>query len=123
LHQSRFQTACHDLLKQLLKQLRLLETTVTILGERGVVRNLLVEPQSRKPAPRQMHAQFLHQLALTGNAVQIADQQDAQQKLGIDRRTAGIAITRFQLFAHKGKTDVLFDQPQQMRLRNLTSRK
>ena len=49
----------------------------------------------------------------------IADQQNAQQKLGINGRTAGIAVTRFQLLPHKGKADVLFDQPQQMSLRNL----
>ncbi len=48
-----------------------------VLRERGVVRNLLIETQTRKPAPRQMHAQFLHQLALTGDAIQISDQQDA----------------------------------------------
>jgi len=43
------------------------------------MRDLLIEAQTREPAPRQMHAQFLHQLALAGDAVQIADQQDAQQ--------------------------------------------
>jgi hypothetical protein len=40
-----------------------------------------------------MHAQFLDQLALTGDAIQVADQQDAQQKLGINRRPARIAVT------------------------------
>ena len=66
-----------------------------------------------------MHAQFLDQLALAGDAVEIADQQDAQQKLGIDRRPARLAVAVLQLFAHEGKADVLFDEPQQMGLRNL----
>jgi hypothetical protein len=35
-----------------------------VLGERGVMRDLLIESQSRKPPPRQMHAQFLHQRPL-----------------------------------------------------------
>jgi hypothetical protein len=35
-----------------------------------------------------MHAQFLHQFAFAGDAIQIADQQDAQQKLGINGGTA-----------------------------------
>jgi hypothetical protein len=65
---------------------------VPILGKRGVVRNLLIEPQTGKPAPRQMHAQLLHQLAFTGDAIQVADQQDAQQQLGINRRPAGQAV-------------------------------
>ena len=62
-------TMRHNLLKQLLEQLRLLESPVPILGERGVMRNLLIESQSGKPAPCQMHAQLFHQLALAGDAV------------------------------------------------------
>jgi len=83
------------------------------------MRNLLIEAQTGEPASRQVHAQLLHQLPLAGDAVQIADQEDAQQKLGINGRPAGIAVTRFQPLPHKGKADVLFDQPQQMSLRNL----
>ena len=83
------------------------------------MRDLLIEAQSGEPAPRQMHAQFLHQLAFAGDAIQIANQQNAQQKLGVDGRTAGIAVTRLQLLPHKGKADMFFDEPQQMSLRNL----
>ncbi len=43
LHQAHFDTLPHDLLKQLLKQLRLLEPSVSILREGGVVRDLLIE--------------------------------------------------------------------------------
>src|SRR6266567_3280926 len=110
--QSSIQAARHNLFKELLEQLGLLETTVPILGERGVVRNLLIKAQAGKPAPGQMHPQFLHQLALTGNAVQITNQPDAQQKLGVNRRSAGLAITRLQRLAHKGEADVLFDKSQ-----------
>src|SRR5271165_1859473 len=83
------------------------------------MRDLLIETQTGEPAPRQVHAQLLHQLPLAGDAVQIADQQDAQQQLGINRRSASIAVTRFQLLPHKGKADVPLDQPQQMSLWNL----
>jgi hypothetical protein len=89
----RNQTTGYDLFKQLLEQLRLLESSVPILRERGVVRNLLIETQAPKPAPRQMHAQLFDQLALAGDVVQIADQQDAQQKLGINRRPSRLAVT------------------------------
>ena len=47
LHQSHFHTLPHDLFKQLLEQLRLLKPSVPVLGERGVMRNLLIEPQTR----------------------------------------------------------------------------
>ena len=73
-----------------------------VFRKRGVVRDLLIEAQTGEPAPRQMHAQFLHQLPFAGDAVQIADQQNAQQKFGINGRTAGIAVTRFQPLPHEG---------------------
>jgi hypothetical protein len=60
------------------------------------VRNLLIETQAGKPAAGQMHAQLLHQLAFIGDAMQVADQQDAKQKLRINRRTAGLAVTLLQ---------------------------
>ena len=119
LHQAHFHTLAHDLLKQLLEQLRFLKPSVPVFRERGVMRDLLIEAQTGEPAPRQMHAQFLHQFPLAGDAIQIADQQDAQQQLGINRRTAGLAVTRFQPLPYKGKADVFFDEPQQVGLRNL----
>ena len=66
-----------------------------------------------------MHAQFLHQLAFAGDAAQVADQQDAQQQLGVDRRAARLSVTVLQLLAHKAKAEVLFDEPQQMSFWNL----
>jgi hypothetical protein len=35
------------------------------------MRDLLIEAQTGEPAPGQVHTQFLHQLPLTGDAVQI----------------------------------------------------
>ena len=67
-----------DAFKQLLEQLRFLKPSVPVFGERGMMRNLLIEAQTGEPAPGQMHAQLLHQLALAGDAVQVANQQYAQ---------------------------------------------
>ena len=66
-----------------------------------------------------MHAQFLDQLALARDAIQIADQQDAQQKLGINRGTPHLAVALLQPLAHKSKADVFFDETQQVGLWNL----
>src|SRR5712691_1087363 len=63
--------------------------------------------------------QLLHQLAFTGDAIQVADQQDAKQNLGIDRRAACLAVTWLQPLAHEGRVDVFFDEPQQVGFRNL----
>jgi len=62
----------HDLLKQLLEQLRLLKPPMPILRVHRMMRDLLVESQPGEPAPGQMHAQFLHQFALAADAVEIA---------------------------------------------------
>jgi hypothetical protein len=119
LHQPHLHTLPHDLLEQLLEQLRFLKPPVPVLGERGMMRYLLIEPQPGEPPPRQVHAQFFHQLALAGNAVEIADQQNAQQQLRINRRSTRLTVAVFQLLPHKLEADVLVDQPQQMMLGNL----
>jgi len=61
---------------------------MTVLGKRGVIRNSLIEAKPGKPAPSQMHTQLLDQLAFTRDAVQAADQQNAQEEFRIDRRSA-----------------------------------
>jgi hypothetical protein len=54
LYQPHFHTLPNDLLEQLLKQLRLLKPSVPVLGERGVMWNLLIETEAGEPPPRQM---------------------------------------------------------------------
>jgi hypothetical protein len=66
-----------------------------------------------------MNAQFLHKLALARNAVDIPDQQHAQQEFGLDRASDGLAVSVFQLLLHKLKLTLLIDEPQQMVFRNL----
>ena len=92
LHQPHLHALSHDLFEQLLEQFRLLETPVSVLGECGVMWNLLIETQPGEPSPRQVHTEFFHQLAFARDAVQIADQQNAQQQLGINRRPPGSAV-------------------------------
>src|SRR5271154_6532776 len=54
-----------------------------------------------------------------GDAVQVANQQDAQQKFGIDGRSPRVAVAVLQPLADKGEADVLIDEPQQVVLRNV----
>src|SRR5215469_7293189 len=83
------------------------------------MRNFLIEPQAGEPAPRQVHAQLFHQLALTGDSVQVADQQDAQQQFGIDGWPPAVAIAILQFRSYKIEADVAVNQAQKMVLRNL----
>jgi hypothetical protein len=66
-----------------------------------------------------MHARFLNDLALVADAGQISNQQDAQQKLGVNQRPTGLAIAILQLLAHETEVDVHIDQPQQVALSKL----
>jgi hypothetical protein len=42
-HQSGCDATGHELLKQLRKQIRFLESSMPVLGKRGMVRNLLIK--------------------------------------------------------------------------------
>jgi hypothetical protein len=57
-----------------------------------VMRNFLIETETCEAAPCQMHAQFLNELSLAADAIQIANQDNAQQQFWIDRRTTSVAI-------------------------------
>src|SRR5271169_6564583 len=112
------QTASHTLidyaLEQLLKQIRLLEASVPVLGKRRVMGNLLVEAQAGEPAPSPVHAQLLHQLPLAADAVQVPQQQNPQQHFRINRGSPGVAVGVVQLFVDEVETDVTIDEAQQM---------
>src|SRR5215510_5935050 len=118
-HQSYFHTLPHDLLKQLLEQLRFLKTSMSVLRERRVMRNLLIKTQPGEPAPRHMHAQLFHQLPLARDTVEIADQQQAQQQFGVDGGPTLVAIASLQLPSYEIEVDMTIDQAQQMIFRNL----
>jgi hypothetical protein len=53
---------------------------VPVLGERGMVRNLLIEAKTGEPAPGQVHAEFFHQLAFTGKEIAVAFQAGVHEK-------------------------------------------
>jgi hypothetical protein len=78
------------------------------------MRNFLVEAETGEPAPRKVHAQLLHKLALTADPVQIANQQNAQQELRIDGWTTSFAVAVLQSLAYETEIDMLINQPQQM---------
>src|SRR6185312_6507384 len=89
LYQPCLDTLLHDPLEQLLKQVRFLKSTVPILREGRMIRDLLVETESGEPTPGQVHAQLFYQPPLARNAIQIPQQQNAQQYDRINRWAAG----------------------------------
>src|SRR5258708_4225432 len=118
-HQPSLDATGDDLLKELLKQIRFLESSMPVLGKRRMVRNLLIEAESREPSPRQMHAQLFHQFPLARDPVEIADQQHAQQQFRVDGWPSRVAVRVLQLGSNKVEVDVAINQAQQMIFRNL----
>jgi hypothetical protein len=53
-------------------------------------------------------------MALAGDALQVADQQDAQQEFRINRRTTGSGVAVVQPLSYTFKADVPVDPPQQV---------
>ena len=66
-----------------------------------------------------MHVQLFHQLPLTRDPVEIADQQHAQQQFGIDRWSSRVAVGVLQLRSNKIEADVTVNETEQMVFRNL----
>ena len=76
--------------------------------------NRLVEAQTRKPPVGKVRTDLVKQPPFTRDSVEIADQQDAQQKLGIDRRPGNLTVEWRQLFANRSKVHVSVDRAQQV---------
>jgi hypothetical protein len=74
-----------------------------VLGECRVVRDLVVQIELAKPSIGQMQLDFLGELALRADAVAVADDEHPDHQLGIDRRTADVAVMGLELFVQVGK--------------------
>ena len=59
------------------------ENDLPILGEFRVMWNLLIEAEASEPAISEMHSDILNEAALTRDAVEVSDQQNAEQNLWI----------------------------------------
>src|SRR6202042_465811 len=91
-HDPFFHTARHNGLEQLAQEIALAEATVSVLGERGMIGDVAVEPQSTEPAIGQIEMDLLAQPSLRANAEAVADDQHPDQQLGINRGTPDLAI-------------------------------
>ena len=119
LHQACLQTAAHDLFEHSPKHTRLAKASVSILRERRVIRNLLLEVQPREPTIGQMHPDFFQQTTLTDNPVEVAQQQQSQQHLGINRGPTGRTVEALHSLTHKAQIDLLINDSEKVVLGNL----
>jgi len=114
LHEPDVDALSHDALEEIAEDRRITKAAVPIFGKRRMIWNRLVEDQTRKPSVGKVQTDLVKQPPLTRDSVEIADQQDAQQNLGIDRRPANLTVEWRQLFANRSKVDVSVDRAQQV---------
>jgi hypothetical protein len=90
------------------------ESAMPVLGERGVVGNLSLESKSAEPAVRQMHTHLFYQASFTGDSVQIAHQQKAQENFRVNRGTANGTVCISQPFSDESEIDEAIEALQEM---------
>jgi hypothetical protein len=92
--------ACpHNGLEHMPKGIALAKAAVPIDRERRMVGHLVVEIETTEPAIGKVKLHFLAQPALRTDAVTVADNQHPDHELGIDRRSADLAVEGPQLLA------------------------
>ena len=69
-----------------------------------MVRHLVIEVQAAEPAERQPIGDLLAQPPLRANAVAVADEEHADEQLGVDGRPAGVTIMVGELVAQIRKS-------------------
>ncbi len=79
----------------------------------------MIEAEASERAISKMHPNVLDQTSLTRDAVQVSDQENAEQHFGVDRWLTRVAAVCLQCFANKREVDVAINKPQQMIFGNM----
>ena len=93
----------HNRLEHLAQDVTVAKAAVTIDRERRVIRNLGLEVEATKPAIGKVELDLFAQPPLRADAVTVANNEHADQQLGIDRGSADLAIEPLQLRAQLGQ--------------------
>ena len=110
-HQPFPHAALQDLLEHETQRVTVAETAVPVLGERRVIRHLIFQAQPAEPAIRQVEMDFLAQPPLGPDAEAISNDQHANQQLGINRGSAGMAVERGEVLVQLTQVKKLIYSP------------
>ena len=99
LDEPRVHARTHHRFEQLTQDVTVAKAAVTIDRDRRVIRNLGVEIKPAELAIGKMEFDLLAQFPLRADSVAIADNEHADQQLGVDRGAANLAIEPLQLRA------------------------
>jgi hypothetical protein len=90
-------TGQHDALEDVAQHVAVAKRTCGILER--VVGHLFVKVQTAEPAERQPIRDLLAQTPLLSDAIAVADDEHADEQLGIDRRPPGVTVVVRKLMA------------------------
>jgi hypothetical protein len=110
-HQPFPHATLQDLLKHETQRVAVTETAMPVLGERRVVRYLILQAQPTEPAIRQVQVDFLAEPAFRPDAEAVADDQHPNQQLRINRGSARMAVERGKVLVQLTQIEKLIDSP------------
>ena len=113
-HQSLSDAPSHSRLEQMAQQIAIAETTVSVFGERRMVRHPISQIEAAEPAICKVQMNFFAEPAFGPNAKAISNQQHADKQFRINRRPAGVAIKRGEMLADAVEFNKAVDGSQQM---------
>jgi len=120
LDKARVHARPNHALENLPQDVAVAKPAVAVDRERRVVGHLVVKIEPAEPAIGKVKLDLLAQLPLKADTVAVADNEHPDHHLGVDRRSAGLAVERLQLRAKvcQYPRHDRIDPSQQMALRN-----
>ena len=104
-HQAFLDAAPDGRLEQFAQEITVTEAAMPVLREGRVVGHIALQPEPAEPAIGQVEMNFLAKAPLRADAEAIADEQNPDHQLRVDRGSAGLAVQGSQMCAEAGQVD------------------
>ena len=117
-HQSGLDAPFQYLLKHKTECFSFPEASEAVFRESRVVRDLVFDAQTAKPAIGQVQFHFFAQTAFRADTQAVTDEQHANRQLQLDRGSSHMAVLWFQVLAKIGEAQETDNAAQQVILRN-----
>src|SRR5262249_18513899 len=95
------------------------ESAMSVLGEAGVIRDFILEPEPTEPAIGQVEVDFLTQPPLGAYPKAVAHQQHPDHELRVHRWTARVTVEGLELASQLAEIEEAVNPAQQVIRRNM----
>ena len=118
-HQALHDAAAQNRVEQLTGGSAIAETTMPVLGEAGVIRHFVFQAEQAEPAVGYIVIHFFAKTACRTNAVAIANDEHANGQLGVNRRSASVALKSSDMRTKLAQIEIVINGTQKMIFRNI----